>query len=236
MTDKIEKAKFHLEAEEYNKAEKLFSDVFDQSDKNSEALIGLTLSKIYQGNIKGAEAYLKRLELDDIDRERRKELKEELLKASEKCIDKKLSTLREKANELSKRPALDGQISSVKQLSDTTDHMSNINDAAEDFEKIFSIAQKSLELDLHDEKETAFRLLNLYDKVFKNIRETPQMQGKTLISAKNLASLKSQRQNIKQKAGDKASSITSDPSDSSGCLVLLVALSSLFTISLVIIL
>lgn len=236
MTDKTEKAKFHLEAAEFDKAEKLFSELFDQNSQNTEALVGLTLSKIYQGNLAGAEAYFKRLDVDNLERERRKELLDELLKACERFLDNKLKSLRDEAIELSKRPALDGQFSSVKELSDTTDHMKNINASVEDFEKLFSMAHKSLDLDLHNEKETAFRILNLYDKVFKNIRETPKMQGKTLISAKNLDPLKEQRQFVKQKAGDKGKSVTADPSDSSGCLVLLVALSSVFTLSLVIIL
>ena len=158
-----------------------------------------------------------------------------MLTACEFYIDDKLKSLREKANELSKRPALSGQISSVKQLSDTTDHMSNINEAAEEFEKVFSIANMCYELDLHNEEETAFKILELYDKVFKSIRDTPKMQGKTLLTSKNLEPLKSKRNATKQKAGKKGERVDSDPSDSSGCLVLLIALSSIFTVSLIII-
>ncbi len=233
MNDKIEKANFHLDTGEYEKAEKLFSEAFDGESSNIDAIIGLMISKIYEGNLKGAEAYYDKIPIEDLERDKHDDFRNRILDSAEHYIEDYLDDLREKANNLSKRPAMEGQLYSIKEFGDTTDHMDNINNSAKDFEKILDIAKIAYEIERHDKEQVAFAILNLYDKVFQSIRSTPKMQGKTLLDSKELEPLKNRREEWKNKAGEKGASKVDNPSDSSGCLVVIIAISMILSVALI---
>lgn len=232
MSEKLEKAEFYLETEEYDKAEEIYSEIFDQQEDNVEAIIGLIICKAYKSDFennqfKACNVYLNRLETRKLEQEKRQKLIEGILNSVEAYLKKLLEKFREHANELSKRPALDGQLYSVKQLGDTTDYLGYINDNVDRLEAGLHFAEKAYDIELKNKEDIAYRILQLYDFVFTNFRETPQMQGKTLLDANGLQDLKEQRKDWLSRSGENKQKVTADPSDSSGCMVLIIALSSL---------
>ncbi|MDZ7719208.1 MAG: hypothetical protein U5K72_10375 [Balneolaceae bacterium] len=197
MSNDIDKAKFHLETEEYDKAEKIFSRIFDSNNNSSQAVKGLVICKIAQSNfekdqIKAANVYLDKINELDFDKEEREEFIANLLEQIENYFKRLNKKFREEANELTKRPALDGQLYQVKQLSDTTDYMEFLNNHINKFEKGIELASKTYQLTKYKE-DTAYKIVALHDLVFKSIKETPQMTGKTLLNAKDLSGLKESR-------------------------------------------
>lgn len=231
MSERLEKADFYLETEEYDKAEDLYSELFEEDSENEDAIIGIIITKIYQSDFeknqfKAAQAYLNKIDTVKLTSEQREHLVNGILDATDHYIDRVLTKFREHAHELSKRPALDGQLYNIKQLGDTTDYMGYINDNIEKFTDGLDFSAKVYDI-AKDKDETAFKILSLYDKIFQNLRETPQMQGKTLLDSKDLTPLKERRKEWLDKSGEHKSKVQTDPSDSSGCLVLIATLSGL---------
>ena len=231
MSDNLDKAKFFLETEEYDKAENIFSQIYDTNSDSPQAVIGLVICKIAQSNfekaqIKAARAYLERLDESMLESEEREEFVANLLEQTNRYIKKLIKKFREEANELSKRPAHDNQLYAVKQLSDTTDYMKFLNNNVEKFEEAIEVSSKVYSLTKYKE-DTAYKIVSLHDLVFKSIRDTPQMTGKTLLDAKGLSNLKESRKKWLERSGKNKSKSTVDPSDSSGCLVLIATLSGL---------
>lgn len=234
MNDKLEKAQFYVETEEHDKAEELFSELFDEDNSNTDAILGIVRCKAIQSdfeknNFKACNAYLNRIDEHKLSNEQRQELVSGILAASEAYLKKVLKNFRDHALELTKRPALDGQLYAVKQLGDTTDYMGYINDNIGKLEGGFNYASKAYNLAKYNKEDVAYEILKLYDLVFKNFRETPQMTGKTLLEASALLGLKDDRQAWLSKSGEHKTKVTADPSDSSGCMVLLIALTSIAT-------
>ncbi|MEL7834271.1 hypothetical protein [Fodinibius sp. Rm-B-1B1-1] len=231
MSTDIEKAEFHLEADEYEKAEEIFSEIFDSDSNSNQAIKGLVICKVARSNfddskIKAASVYFDKLDESKLSVEEKEEFISSLLDQVEKYFKKLNKKFREEANELTKRPALDGQLYAVKELSDTTDYMDFLNKNVDKFEEGIELASKSYDLTKYKE-DTAFKIVSLHDLFFKSIKETPQMTGKTLLDSKELSDLKESRKKWLDLSGENKSKVTADPSDSSGCLVLIFALSGL---------
>lgn len=231
MSNDIDKAKFHLETEEYDKAEEIFSQIFDTDSNSSQAVKGLVICKVAQSDfdkdqIKAASIYLDKINELDLETEEREEFIANLLEQIENYFKRLNKKFREEANELAKRPALDGQLYAVKQLSDTTDYMGFLNNHINKFEKGIELASKTYQLTKYKE-DTAYKIVALHDLVFKSIKNTPQMTGKTLLNAKDLSSLKESRSKWLELSGKNKTKVTTNPSDSSGCLVLIATLSGL---------
>lgn len=231
MSNDIDKAKFHLETEDYDKAEEIFSQIFDENSNSPQAVKGLVICKIAQSNfekdqIKAAGIYLDKLDEDSLDTEEREKFVSQFLEHIEGYFKKLIKKFREEANELAKRPALDGQLYAIKKLSDTTDYMGFLNNNVNKFEEGIELASKIYKVTKYKE-DTAYKIVSLHDLVFKSIKETPQMTGKTLLDSKGLSGLKESRKKWLDLSGDNKSKVTTDPSDSSGCLVLIAALSGL---------
>lgn len=231
MNNNLDKAEFFLETEEFDKAEEIFSQIFDSNSNSIQAIRGLVICKIAQSNfeksqIKAAIVYLNKLNESDFETEEREGFIANVIEQIEKYFKKLNKKFREEANELTKRPALDGQLYAVKQLSDTTDYMKFLNNHVEKFEEAIEIASKIYGFTKYKE-DTAYRIVSLHDIVFKSIKETPQMTGKTLLNAKALTTLKESRKKWLERSGENKTKSTVDPSDSSGCLVLIATLSGL---------
>ena len=73
----------------------------------------------------------------------------------------------------------------------------------------------------------AQKIFSLHELLFQNIKNTPQMMGKTLLEAKGLSSLKESQKKWLDLSGANNSKVISDTPKSSGCLVLIFALSGL---------
>ena len=231
MSNDIEKANFFLETEEYDKAEEIFSQVFDANSKSPEAIKGLVKCKVAQSNfengqIKATIVYLNKINAQDFDLEEREEFIVKIFELTKEYFKRLNKKFREEANELTKRPALDGQLYAIKQLSDTTDYLGFLNTHSNKFEMGIELVSKLYDLTKYKEN-TAFKILSLHDIVLLSIKETPQMTGKTLLNAGALSKLKESRTKWFELSGDNKSKIIIDPSDSSGCLVLIAALSGL---------
>lgn len=193
MSNDIDKANFFLEAEEYDKAEEIFSQIFDSNSESSEALKGLVICKIAESNfkksqIKAAGIYLEKLNEATLDAEEREEYVSNFLKQIEEYFKKLKKKFREEANELTKRPALDGQLYAVKKLSDTTDYMKFLNNNVNKIEEGIELASKIYNVTKYKE-DTAYKIVSLHDLVFQSIKDTPQMTGKTLLDSKGLSEL-----------------------------------------------
>lgn len=55
MSNDTDKAKFFLEAEEYDKAEEIFSQIFDSNSESSQANKGLVICKIAQSTFEKSQ-------------------------------------------------------------------------------------------------------------------------------------------------------------------------------------
>lgn len=231
MENWIDKADFFLETGEYDKAEEIFSKIFDSNSNSYQAIKGLVICKIAQSNfeksqIKAAVVYSNKLNESDFETDEIEKFITNVLDQIEKYFKKLNKKFRDEANELTKRPALDNQLYAVKQLSDTTDYMKFLNNHVEKFEEAIKIASKIFGFTKYKE-DTAYRIVSLHDLVFNSIKETPQMTEKTLLNAKALTTLKESRKKWHELSGENKTKSTVDPSDSSGCLVLIATLSGL---------
>ena len=194
MSADIEKAKFYLKTEEFDKAEEIFSTVFDSDENSIQAIKGLVICKIAQSNfdnskIKAAGVYFDKLNELNFYAEEKEELTENILKQIHEYFKRLNKKFQEEANELTKRPALYGQLYTVKQLVDTTDYMGFLNNHVNKFEEGINLAAKTYDLTKLKE-DVAQKIFSLHELLFQNIKNTPQMMGKTLLEAKGLSSLK----------------------------------------------
>ncbi len=231
MENGIDKAEFFLETEEFDKAEEIFSRIFDSNSNSLHAIKGLVICKVAQSNfeksqIKAATVYLSKLNGLDFDRNEKESFIEKLLELLEEYFNKLNKKFREEANELTKRPALDGQLYAVKQLSDTTDYLSFLNNNTKKFEEGIALANILYDLTTHKE-DTAYKIVSLHDVILVSIKNTPQMTGKTLLDVSAITNLKESRKKWVDLSGEHKTKATVNPSDSGGCLVLIATLSGL---------
>ena len=55
MNNNLEKAEFFLETEEFDKAEEIFSQIFDSNSNSIQAIRGLVICKIAQSNFEKSQ-------------------------------------------------------------------------------------------------------------------------------------------------------------------------------------
>jgi hypothetical protein len=231
MSTDIEKALFHLETEEYDKAEKYFSMLYESGNNSPYVISGLIICKIAQSTfdnsyIKAANIYFNKLNNFNLVEEEKEKLIVDIFKQIEKYFLKLNKKFREEANELAKRPALYGQLYSVKQFKDTADYMGYINANIKKYNDGIQFAELLYGLSTNKE-ETAYKIVLLHDLILQSIKETPSMTGKTLLTAKELTFLLESRNKWLSLSGENKAKLSFNPSDSSGCLVLIVSMSGL---------
>lgn len=228
----IEKGKFYLSTEEFDKAEEYYLQVFDVDKNSPEAITGIVICKIALSNfdknyIKAAGVYLDMLDESKLTREERELFVKNTLDETEGYFKRILEVFRKEANEITKRSSLDQQIYAVKELSDTTSFLDFVNDNSEKFNKGINLSAKIYNI-TNKKEDTAFKIAKLHNLVLESIKKTPLMTGKTLLSVDELKKLQESHIKWAELSGDHKEKINTNIG-SSGCLVLFIILSGIIT-------
>jgi tetratricopeptide (TPR) repeat protein len=225
MNSELEKANFYLEADEFDKAESIFSKLIDEDGNSIEALRGMVICKISmsdfeKSHLKIAGLYLERLMGLGVSQEDADELSEGILGSISQFINRINEKFRQQANEIVKRPALDNQLYVVKVLSDTTAFLGFLSDNASKYQSAINLAEKVYDFG-SDKEEVAFQIVKLIDQALSSIRNTHSMDGKLLANSNGLSELNQSRARWVSLAGLKGASTGVNPSQAGGCMVLI---------------